>query len=115
MKPCLRNVCFVIAALGLCALNNGCNRRSSDEAITKGSENRIANDARMSPDRALSISLMALANESYQLWKEYKIIITYSVDKNQWIIWFVALPETPGMDITVFVASDGTSTLLPGR
>jgi hypothetical protein len=33
---------------------------------------------------------------------------------NEWVFSFVFLPETPGLDVTVFVSDDGRTRVLPG-
>ncbi|HKI06198.1 MAG TPA: hypothetical protein VKK31_29745 [Thermoanaerobaculia bacterium] len=40
--------------------------------------------------------------------------LTASRVNDQWVFWFVFLPETPGMDITVFVNDDETASILQG-
>lgn len=40
--------------------------------------------------------------------------LTASRVENEWVFWFVFLPATPGMDLTVFVADNGGLRTLPG-
>jgi hypothetical protein len=69
----------------------------------------------MTPDKALAGALSALADAKIELFDSYKIVMTRLENKSGWGVWFVALPETPGMDVYVTVVSNGTTTILPGR
>lgn len=69
----------------------------------------------MKPDKALTIALHALDMEKIKLWESYRIIISRPKDKDKWCIWFVAVPEVPGKDYSVFVDSEGKTSILPGR
>jgi hypothetical protein len=44
--------------------------------------------------------------------EEYKL--TAARVDDEWVFWFIFLPETPGLDITVFVSDDGQTRFLPG-
>jgi hypothetical protein len=57
---------------------------------------------------------MALADAKIELPDRYKIFMNRPKDESSWGIWFVALPETPGMDVHVVVAIDGSTSILPG-
>ena len=69
----------------------------------------------MTPDRALAVALKSLADAKIELFDSYKIIMTSPKNDLSWGVWFVALPETPGMDVYVTVANDGSTSILPGR
>lgn len=68
----------------------------------------------MTPDNALATALSALASAKIELFDSYKIVMTRLKDKSSWGVWFVALPETPGMEVYVTVANDGSTSILPG-
>ncbi len=61
---------------------------------------------------ALEIGYEALVEKGLIYRKEYKM--TASRVGNEWVFWFVFLPETPGVDVTVFVSDDGKLRFLPG-
>jgi hypothetical protein len=63
---------------------------------------------------ALILSLKAIDDAGIELWNDYKVIISRSKDSSYWVVWFVARPETPGLDITVIVNRDCKTSLLPG-
>jgi len=48
----------------------------------------------------------ALRNDRYRL--------TASRVDDRWVFWFVFLPETPGLDVTVTVGDGGDTRVLPG-
>jgi hypothetical protein len=68
----------------------------------------------LTADRALAAALQALVEVKIELFDRYKIIMTQSADKSMWGVWFIALPESPGMDVSVIVANDGSTSILPG-
>ena len=67
---------------------------------------------RMKVYDALKIAVQALEDRQMMYREDYKLTIT-RVD-NEWVFWFVFLPATPGLDITVFVFDDGQTRFLPG-
>jgi hypothetical protein len=69
----------------------------------------------MTPDRALAVALKSLADANFKLFDSYKIVMTTKENELSWGVWFVALPETPGMDIYVAIENDGSASILPGR
>jgi hypothetical protein len=69
----------------------------------------------MSPDEALTLALKALKNRNIKMWDDYRIVMNRTSDKSQWCISFISLPETPGMELSVFVENSGRTSLLPGR
>jgi hypothetical protein len=66
----------------------------------------------MAPDKALADALSALAAAKIELFDSYKIHMQQLDNKSGWGVWFVALPETPDMDVYVTVKSDGSSSIL---
>ena len=65
-------------------------------------------------DKALEAALKALADAKIRLFRRYKIVMNSPDNRSRWGVWFVALPETPGKDVYVSVASDGSTSILPG-
>jgi hypothetical protein len=61
---------------------------------------------------ALKIAVELLEAKQLIYRNSYKLIA--SKVGNEWVFWFVFLPETPGLDVTVFVAPDGQTRVLPG-
>lgn len=61
---------------------------------------------------ALKIAIELLEAKQLMYRDNYKL--TASRVENEWVFWFVFLPETPGLDITVFVADDGQTRFMPG-
>jgi hypothetical protein len=61
---------------------------------------------------ALKIAVELL--EARRLLRTVNYKLTASRVKDEWVFWFVFLPETPGMDVTVFVTDEGQTSLLPG-
>jgi hypothetical protein len=68
----------------------------------------------MAPDKALARALSALADAKIELFDTYKIFMYRPNDQSGWGVWFVALPETPGMDVFVNIEGDGGTSILPG-
>jgi hypothetical protein len=52
--------------------------------------------------------------ESSGQWPDDPYRLTASRDDARWVFWFQLLPETPGRDVTVFVADDGEVSTLAG-
>jgi hypothetical protein len=61
---------------------------------------------------ALKIAVNFL--EERQLMRTENFKLTASRVAQEWVFWFVFLPETPGRDVTVFVADDGETRYLAG-
>jgi hypothetical protein len=61
---------------------------------------------------ALKIAVDALEAKQLMYRANYKLHA--SRVGNEWVFWFVFLPETPGLDITVFVSDEGQTRFLPG-
>ena len=61
---------------------------------------------------ALKIAIQTLENSNLMHKPEYKLYASKENDK--WVFWFVFLPETPGLDVTAIVATDGTTEVLAG-
>lgn len=54
---------------------------------------------------ALKIAVEALRAQNLVYREEFKL--TASRVEQEWVFWFVFLPETPGMDVTVIVDANG--------
>ena len=61
---------------------------------------------------ALKIAVKALEEKKMMYREDYRL--TARKVENEWVFWFVFLPETPGLDVTVLVSSDAQTRLLPG-
>lgn len=61
---------------------------------------------------ALKIAVEALEETKMMYRNEYKLTAARADD--QWVFWFVFLPVTAGLDVTVFVSDDGQIRFLPG-
>lgn len=61
---------------------------------------------------ALKIAVELLATEQLMYRDNYKL--TASRVGGEWVFWFVFLPETPGLDVTVTVADNGQTKFMPG-
>jgi hypothetical protein len=61
---------------------------------------------------ALKIAVETLEEKKMMYREEYKL--TAARVDDEWVFWFIFLPETPGLDITVFVSDDGQTRFLPG-
>jgi hypothetical protein len=61
---------------------------------------------------ALKVAVEELQVRGQMLRPEYKL--TVSRVGPEWVFWFVFLPPTPGLDVTVFVSDDGQTRILPG-
>ncbi len=61
---------------------------------------------------ALKIAIETLDAQGQMLSPDYRVIISRAGD--EWVVWFVFLPETPGRDITVTVSPDGSARVLRG-
>jgi len=61
---------------------------------------------------ALKIAVQLLRRNRLMHRKQYKL--TASRVENEWVFWFVFLPETPGVDITVLVSDKRQTRILPG-
>jgi hypothetical protein len=70
------------------------------------------NEGRMQIYDALKIAVDLLHDKSLMYRTEYKL--QASRVKNEWVFWFVFLPQTPGLDVTVFVSDEGKTRVLPG-
>jgi hypothetical protein len=67
----------------------------------------------MTPVRALAIAIKTLADRKIELFERYKIEMT--PDENEWGIWFIGLPESPGMFRCVTVTNDGRTSVASGK
>lgn len=61
---------------------------------------------------ALKIGVEALRAQKLMYKEEFKL--TASKVEQEWVFWFVFLPETPGMDVTVMVDDNGKVETLVG-
>jgi hypothetical protein len=61
---------------------------------------------------ALKIAVEFLEEERLMPAQNFKL--TASRVEQEWVFWFVFLPETPGRDVTVFVADNGQTRHLAG-
>lgn len=61
---------------------------------------------------ALKIAVEFLETNQLMYRDSYKV--TASKVDNEWVFWFIFLPETPGLDVTVFVAPDGQTRFISG-
>jgi hypothetical protein len=61
---------------------------------------------------ALKIAIEFLEKQRLMPAESYRL--TASKVEQEWVFWFVFLPETPGHDVTVFVADDGRTRHLVG-
>jgi hypothetical protein len=68
----------------------------------------------MAPDKALAGALSSLTDAKIELFDSYRIVMTQLENQSGWGISFEALPGTPGMEVSVHVASDGSTSILPG-
>ena len=69
----------------------------------------------MTPERALAVAIKSLVDRKVWFFDRYKIEMTPKENQLSWGVWFIALPESPGMDVYVTVANDGKTSILPGR
>jgi hypothetical protein len=63
----------------------------------------------------LAVAIKALAEAKIESFERYMIRITRNESESRWGVWFIALPETPGMDVYVTVADDEKTSILLGR
>jgi hypothetical protein len=61
---------------------------------------------------ALKIAVDAMEAKQLMYRPDYKL--QASRVGNEWVFWFVFLPETPGLDVTVFVSDERQTRFLPG-
>lgn len=61
---------------------------------------------------ALKIAVRALEKNNLMYREDYRL--TASRVGNEWVFWFIFIPETIGLDVTVFVSDDGKIRFLPG-
>ena len=61
---------------------------------------------------ALKIAVEALEEKKMLYRADYKL--NAARVEHEWVFWFVFLPETPGLDVTVFVSDDGQTRFLAG-
>lgn len=61
---------------------------------------------------ALKIAIEFLQSQALQYSDNYRL--TASRVRDEWVFWFVFLPETPGLDVTVFVPDKGQPRYLAG-
>ena len=54
---------------------------------------------------ALKTAVSALREQKLMYREHYRL--TASRVDDQWVFWFVFIPETPGMDVTAIVDDDG--------
>jgi hypothetical protein len=66
----------------------------------------------LSEREALRIAVERLNAKRLMLARPCKVYIGRA--DQRWVLWFVFLPETPGMDITVFVSDQRKVEFLPG-
>jgi len=90
-----------LAALGCCAT-----RETPTERAMSGTPQP------MLIHEALKVAVEELEGNKLMPRREYRL--TASRVDDEWVFWFVFLPPTPGMDVTVFVADDGGTRVLPG-
>ena len=67
---------------------------------------------RMPVDIALTKALRVLYERNLMHSDNYRL--TASRVNDRWVFWFVFLPETPGLDVTVTIDNDGSAEVLPG-
>jgi len=61
---------------------------------------------------ALKIAMTALKEKNLRYRNEFRL--TASRVGSEWVFWFVFLPPTEGMDVTVMVGDDGNIRTLVG-
>ena len=61
---------------------------------------------------ALKIAVAALHKEKLMYRAEFKL--TAAKVEQEWVFWFVFLPESPGLDVTAVVGDDGNVRTLVG-
>lgn len=61
---------------------------------------------------ALKIAVRMLESKHLMYSNNYKLVVTAL--EQEWVFWFIFLPQTPGLEITVFVANDGQTRYLAG-
>ena len=66
----------------------------------------------MRVDEAVRLAVERLAAAGELPAEPYRV--TASPDGARWVVWFEALPETPGRDVTAFVTGDGAVETLRG-
>ena len=79
---------------------------------TRGPDDQRAAVAKMKIYDALKIAVEALEERKLMYRSEYKLRAARV--KDEWVFWFVFLPETPGLDVTVFVSDRSNIRILPG-
>ena len=77
-----------------------------------GSSGRPSTRTKMKIYDALKIAVDLLEKQKLMYRPEYKLRAARV--KDEWVFWFVFLPETPGLDVTVFVSDSGETRILPG-
>lgn len=82
------------------------------KAMSSKDNDRKITQEQMRVYDALEIAVHALEKNKLMYREEYKL--TASRVDNEWVFWFVFLPETFGEDVTVFVSDDGQTRFLPG-
>lgn len=61
---------------------------------------------------ALKLAVEALREQKLMYREEFRL--TASRVEDEWVFWFVFLPETVGMDVTAMVGGDGKVRTLVG-
>jgi hypothetical protein len=61
---------------------------------------------------ALKLAVEALREQKLMYREEFRL--TASRVEDEWVFWFVFLPETIGMDVTAMVGDDGKVRTLVG-
>lgn len=61
---------------------------------------------------ALKLAWESMVRDDLVLRDEYRL--TASRVGDEWVFWFVFLPDTPGLDVTVYVRDDGRTRHLAG-
>jgi hypothetical protein len=61
---------------------------------------------------SLKLAVEALRAQKLMYREEFKV--TASRVEDEWVFWFVFLPETPGLDVTAIVNTNGEVRTLVG-
>jgi hypothetical protein len=88
------------------------------EALHANPEERLATLGKatkaMTPDRALAVAIKSLADHKVELFERHKIEMNPRENDLSWAVWFVGLPEAPGMELLVTLANDGRPSVFLG-
>jgi hypothetical protein len=96
-----------VVALFAVSVNSG----AQQQGVTKPGGLVMA-EKKMKVYDALKIAVETLERRKAMYRPEFKLRAA-RVD-NEWVFSFVFLPETPGLDVTVFVSDSGGTRVLPG-